>query len=333
MSSKRRLNRGSHTAAIIALLTSLIVACLFFFNRQYFTDQLSVWQYAPSDQIVALADNSGMGDGGKFFFYASKPTLEPAKSFNEKCNRKEKNTAILGCYNGQFIYIYNVTDAKLSGIREVTAAHEMLHAAYDRLTNAERDKVNRLVEKEYETLKDNPALAERMAFYARTEPGERDNELHSLIGTEVASISPQLEAHYKRYFNDRGRVVVLHAKYEKIFNDLQARSKTLSDQLTELGTDIEAGTSRYNTSVNQLNQDIEIFNERAQSGEFDSEAAFTSAREELLDRARQLERARATINGQVAQYEALRQELISVASESDALNKSIDSSLAPAPSL
>jgi hypothetical protein len=332
MSEKRRLSRG-HTAAIITLIASVIIACLLFFNRQYFTDQLSVWQYTPSDQIVGLADSSGMGDEGKFFFYASKPNLEPAESFNEKCSRKEKNTAVLGCYNGQFIFIYNVTDEKLNGIREVTAAHEMLHAAYDRLTDAERDKVNRLVEKEYETLKDNPAFAERMAFYARTEPGERDNELHSLIGTEISSISDELEAHYKRYFSDRSRVVALHAKYEKVFNDLQARSKTLSDQLTKLGEAIESGTSRYNTSVNQLNQDIDVFNGRAQDGGFENETSFTVAREGLLERARQLERDRTMINDQVAQYEALRQELISVASESDALNKSIDSSLAPAPSL
>ena len=37
-------------------------------------------------------------------------------------------TAVLGCYANREISIFNVTDQRLDGIREVTAAHEMLHA-------------------------------------------------------------------------------------------------------------------------------------------------------------------------------------------------------------
>ncbi len=50
-----------------------------------------------------------------------------------------KRNAILGCYNpsSRDIYIYNVTNSELDGVKEVTAAHEMLHAAWERLSESE----------------------------------------------------------------------------------------------------------------------------------------------------------------------------------------------------
>lgn len=274
-----------------------------------------------------------MSDQGTFYFYASQPSLESSQDFNNKCGRKEQNTAILGCYDGQRIYIYDVTDRQLDGIREVTAAHEMLHAAYLRMSDGERARVDSLLEAEYATLKDNKDFAERMAFYARTEPGERDNELHSVIGTEVATLSPELEAHYKHYFDDRSKVVDLHTKYASVFADLQNRGDALSARLTSLGNSIEQQSTRYNADVAQLNSDIESFNRRASDGGFSSQAQFQAERSALVDRAAQLDGRRTAINNDVVAYNNVRQQLQAIASQSEALNRSIDSSLAPAPSI
>jgi len=333
MSGTRPTKTSGHLVAIIATVLSIALAAILFFNRQYVVDQLTVWQFKPSAEIATLANRADMSDGGKFFFYASQPTVEDAQNFNKQCGRTEASTAILGCYNGRNIYVYNVEDSRLDGIREVTAAHEMLHAAYARLGDADKTRINALLETEYAKLKTDAQFAERMAFYARTEPGERDNELHSVIGTEVASISPELELHYKKYFTDRSKVVALHAKYASVFADLQSQSDSLSQQLTQLGDKIEKESVTYNKDVNQLNQDIEAFNATATSGGFSSQASFESARTKLVARASQLDAERESINGDVTRYEALRQELTNVASQSEALNRSIDSSLAPAPSL
>jgi len=154
-----------------------------------------------------------------------------------------------------------------------------------------------------------------------------------VIGTEIASISPELEEHYKKYFSDRQEVVALHAKYAKVFSDLQARSDELVGQLKTLGTTIEDDTTLYNNEVNQLNSDIESFNARANSGGFSSEAQFNSERNRLTAKVSALDSLRNKINTNVATYESLREELASIASTSEALNKSIDSSLAPAPTL
>jgi len=132
-------NRGhSHLGSIVVAAVSILAALLIFANRQQVIDQVTVWQYQPSSQIAGLASRSSMNSTGKFYFYASRPVVEDAQPFNQDCGRKEASTAILGCYNGQNIFIYNVTNTQLDGIKEVTAAHEMLHAAYARMGSAEK---------------------------------------------------------------------------------------------------------------------------------------------------------------------------------------------------
>lgn len=280
-----------------------------------------------------MTDRTAMSGRGEFLFYASQPSVEGTQAFNDKCARVEQSSAILGCYDGRNIYIYDIKNAKLDGIREVTAAHEMLHAAYQRLNDSERGKIDALVEAEYAKLSGNKEFSERMAFYARTEPGERDNELHSIIGTEVTSISLELEQHYRMYFTDRSKVVALHTQYASVFYGLQARGQELSVELDALADSIEAASSAYNQATARLNADIEGFNNRANSGNFSSQAQFNSERAALVARVADLESQRAAINANRERYNNLREELVAIASESAALNRSIDSSLAPAPSI
>lgn len=328
-----RKNSGFHTATLIISLVAVAITGWLLLNRQLVIDQLSVWQYQPSSEVVSLAARTDMNGTGRFIFYASQPAIEDSQAFNQNCTRKEQSTAILGCYDGRRIYVYNVTNAQLDGIQEVTAAHEMLHAAYQRMSASEKAEVDQLLEVEYSKLKDDKDMAARVAFYARTEPGERDNELHSVIGTEVATLSPTLEAHYKKYFSDRQAVVALHAKYDSVFTAIQTESSQLSAQLSALGTAIEQGSTSYNAGVAQLNQDIATFNDRAANNGFSSQYAFNSARASLVARANDLNTQRDTINGDVAQYNALRDQLSQLAVQSDTLNRSIDSRLSPAPSI
>lgn len=318
---------------LLVVGVSLALTAILILNRQYVIDQFVVWQYEPSADMVSFADKSGMSDTGKFYFYASQPSLQNAAVFNEKCGSTEKSTAILGCYNGQNIYIYNVTDTKLDGIRETTAAHEMLHAAYVRMSDADKQKVDALLEAEYVKLKDNKKFAERMAFYARTEPGERNNELHSLIATEVADVNPELEVYYKQYFTDRGKVVKLYTKYASVFAALQTEADKISAQLTKLGDKIETATTSYNTDTAKFNSDVAIFKQDIESGKFKTQSELNASRNALLVRADDLDARRNAINSDADTYNSLRAQLQEIASQSEALNRSIDSSLSPAPGL
>lgn len=327
----------SHTKSSLASLIIIgvfaIIAGSLFLNRQVIIDQISVWQFQPTQEVANLATNASFNDNGRFVYYASQPSIESTQIFNDVCGRTEHSTAILGCYSAERIYIYNITNEKLNGIKEVTAAHEMLHAAYQRLSGSDKRTVDALLEVEYEKLKNDAKFAERMQFYARTEPGERENELHSIIGTEVSSVSPELEAYYGRYFTNRQAVIVLHGKYSAVFKELEAKTNELSASIKTLGAQIEADTSQYNTDVKALNQDIAAFNAKASGGSFDSQSQFNAERAVLFDRATTLDEKRKAIAAAIVVYDQQRKELESISSEAEALNRSIDSTLAPAPSL
>ncbi len=329
--SSQRKKRSSGIRSLLTILIAALLSAVLWLNHQYIVDLITVWRYEPSSEIVQITEKTTLNDSGRFIFYATQPRIDDRTTFNKECERMETGTAILGCYVDNRTYIFNVTDARLEGVKEVTAAHELLHAVYDRMAPGERSAVNKLVEAEYEKLSSETDFAKRMAFYARTEPGERDNELHSIIGTEVASISPELEAHYKKYFNNRSQIVAFHDKYDQAFNTLADQAGQLSTQLDQLNNQIKAISSQYNTDVTQLNADIAAFNRRANSGAFTTEAQFEAERQVLLARVSAISGERSRVNSLINQYNELREQYNSVATQSNDLYKSIDSSLAPTP--
>ena len=318
---------------VIICLVLIVISILVIINRQYIVDQISVWEFHSTSELDSLVNRAGMNSYGKFLYLASHPLLDATQNFNSECNRIENTESILGCYTNSRIYIYDVTDSKLDGIREVTAAHEVLHSAYQRLDDKEKSKINLLLEAEYKKLENNKDFSDRMAFYARTEPGERDNEPHSVIGTEIANISPDLEVYYSKYFSDRQKVVALNTKYSSVFIGLKARANNLASQINALSASINTKIADYNISVNTLNNDITNFNSQATNGSFVSQSQFNSKRADLSNRVTGLEATRSEINADIAKYNSILTEYNSIASESKKLYNSIDSTLAPAPSV
>lgn len=326
-------NSRRHLGSIIFLIASALLAWWLVANRQAVLDQIALLNYHPSSDVVAIADRTTMSDTARKTFYASRPELDDAATFNTACGKSEQGSAVLGCYTGFKIYIYNVADQQLDGIHEVTAAHEMLHAEYQRMSGSEKQSVNALLEQEYAKLSKDAAFADRMALYARTEPGERDNELHSIIGTEVGSVSPQLERHYAQYFTNRHAVVALHDKYASVFTQLQLQASQLSAQMDNLSAEIKSQSAMYEQQSAQLNADIAAFNQRASGGEFASNAQFSTERAELVGRVSRLNSLRAVINGLINRYNETAKTYNSIATQTEQLNQSINSNLAPAPSL
>jgi len=141
-----------HVGAIVTVALSAMIfvfAGWLFLNRQFAMDQVSVWAYqAPSD-VRAIEERLTLTDKGRFHFYAAQPAVANAESFNDNCPRREVGSPILGCYAMGRIYIYNITNQQLDGIEEVTAAHEMLHAAWERLDTSEQARIGALLESHY----------------------------------------------------------------------------------------------------------------------------------------------------------------------------------------
>ena len=181
-------------------------------HQQRVIDQFAVWQYEPDAAIVGYADRAGLTDEGRFLFYASRPEVLSEDGFDRICPTGDEGFGVFGCYlpAERRIYLFDVTDDRLDGLEEVVATHELLHAVWDRMSQQERDAIGPLLEAEAAELADDETFAATIEFYGQSEPGQRLNELHSMLGTEVAGLSPALEAHYARYIDDRSAIVALH---------------------------------------------------------------------------------------------------------------------------
>ena len=312
-------------------MITISLSVAFWLNRQLVVDAASYFNYQPTPIIEQISDSVQLTDVGRFYFYADNPSVEAGLSFNIACKNKESGTAVLGCYNGENIFIFDVNDERLNGIEEVTAAHELLHAIYVRMSDEDRARINKLVEAEYVKLKDDPQFSKRMAYYARTEPGERDNELHSIIGTEVGSISAELEDHYKQYFKNRSKIVAYHNSYNTTFTKLADQAKSLADKMDKLSKKVSVASDKYNSDVKKLNTDIADFNKKAAAGGFTTQAQFDEERQSLVDRVAQLSQDRKNINNDEKLFNKLRDAYNSIVTQSNDLYNSIDSSLAQTP--
>jgi hypothetical protein len=182
-----------------------------------------------------------MNDYGRRLFYVNHPDIEDKASFASNCGSEEK-TIVLGCYiSGRGIYLLTVTDARLDGVQQVTAAHEMLHAAYDRLSPAEKKKVSGWLEDAFQKT-DNQRIKDTIEQY-RKNKADVDNELHSILGTEQGGLGPDLEQYYHQYFTDRTAVVAFSNQYEAVFTQRKQQIESYDQQLTQLEQQYKAAVA------------------------------------------------------------------------------------------
>ncbi|HLZ14485.1 MAG TPA: hypothetical protein VKQ34_00660, partial [Candidatus Saccharimonadales bacterium] len=225
----------------VLLLLTVAAGLILVRQRDAVLDWAALRRYQPPGSVAQLAADDGMTSYGKRLFYVNSPAIEDKQAFNQHCTNTSDSVVVLGCYTGnrQGIYIYDVTDSRLEGVQQVTAAHEMLHQAYDRLSKSERQRVDDLLQHYYDTAA--PAdIKSQYASYHKTEPGQELNELHSVIGTEVVSLPPALEAYYKQYFADRSKVAKFYQNYEGEFTQRQQQISSYDNQLNALKAQIDA---------------------------------------------------------------------------------------------
>ncbi|HEX5797118.1 MAG TPA: hypothetical protein VFX86_01870 [Candidatus Saccharimonadales bacterium] len=250
--------RIKNTISWLIVVLLLAVAVFGFTNAQAIYDWLHLRGYEPSARIAGLADDTTMKDTARRVFYVNHPELDGKQEFNTHCKAQEQ-TIVLGCFiNGDGIYLLDVTDPRLSGVVEVTAAHEVLHAMYERLGSKERREVDKMTADFFRTL-DNERIKKTIENYRAMDPGVVPTELHSILGTEVRNLNPELENHYKKYFNDRSKIVDYSEDYEQTFIDIGNKAKAYERQLADLKQTItsnEAVLDAKNTEINERQQEL-----------------------------------------------------------------------------
>ena len=321
---KHRILRG-----LVSLLVFALVAAGAYFYGPIAVDAVRASSFHPNADITSVDSRIGLTARGQQIFYATAPVIEDRDAFNADCQSVERTAAILGCYVRDQVYLDNIPGSELDGALEVTAAHEMLHAAYARLNIFEQAHVNDMVNAEYAKIKDNPDIKQEMQYYAQAEPGEEVNELHSIIGTTIKDLPADLEQYYTRYFTNRAAIVAMNAKYTAVFDEVNQQASALQDKITTEAAAIKQASTQYNADLTQLNSDIESFNERATSGGFTSQYAFTVAHEALSARIQEMKDRQIALNQQIDAYNADVAEYNKLAVRAKQLNQSINGVEAP----
>lgn len=310
----------------IGLLVIAAVAVAVVLNRQWIYDFYRGAIYQPASEMAAIRDSLSLTDRGTFLFNAAQPALNSQDEFNSNCRSGEDEmVAVLGCYREGNIYIYDIRAEELEGIRELTAAHELLHAVYARMSEQEKADLAPELEKVYENNKE--ILESDLATY---DENERAEELYVRAGTEVKNLPDKLEKHYAQIFKDQNLVVDFYDSYIAEFREIEAELDDLAAEMEELSIAIENKTAEYEKRVGQLNADIVSFNScAAVAGCFKGQDEFNTRRNTLIRTQEDLAELYEGINGLIEQYNAKVEIYNADVLRSEELNQIINSSSKP----
>jgi hypothetical protein len=185
---------------------------------------------ARSEQLVALAREATMTRRARELLGTTAARVEDKAEFVAACPSPETpGTLVLGCYDGR-IFVLRVSRPDLAPVMIVTAAHEMLHAAWSAMSSAQKRLIVKQLDDFMSTTGD-ARIEELLTEYEALQPGTRDNELHSLVGTQVRDLPARLEGYYRRYFTDRSAIVDAFDAYQHVFDDLKAHYDQLDAEV------------------------------------------------------------------------------------------------------
>lgn len=248
---------GGLIAAFFGISVMAALAIAVVWNMQAILDWWRLRGYTPDARVVLLSNDTTMTDTARHLFYVNHPQILSSNAFSTQCKVGAEKTVVLGCYQSgdQGIYLYDVTDQRLRGVVETTAAHEMLHAAYNRMTDDEKTHIDRLLNAFYSSGLTDERVKKTIEAYRQSEPDELPNEMHSIFATEVATLPTELESYYKKYFSDRATVVTLAQHYQAEFTSRRDKTAAYDAQLADLKKKIE--TNQANSTVQRRTLDSE----------------------------------------------------------------------------
>lgn len=219
-------------------------------------ENLKFQEYVPTETVESLAEKTNMTLLGRKLFYLSDPqVISDHEAFSVKCKGEHKDANTLGCYSPRFnsIYLLEIKESRLNGLMEMTAAHEMLHAGYSKLSFEEK-KVLYAMLNEISNGKNKAFIQKRLKAYESISSVDKYNELHSIIGTEISDIPPELEAYYSRYFENRKATVAFGKRHEKEFDARMGSVRSFDRDLKVIQANLKLTKSKIDHHVKAISQ-------------------------------------------------------------------------------
>ncbi|TAH32515.1 hypothetical protein EYC58_02935 [Candidatus Saccharibacteria bacterium] len=316
--------KRKQTLKIVVLVVLVGQLSLVWVQRQAVADWMKLLGYQAPSPVAALATEDTMTPEATKLFYVNHPEIVRGTLFSSNCPAGGEKTVVLGCYKGndRGIYLYDVTDERLNGVEQVTAAHEMLHAAYRRLSSSERKEVDGWLMAYYQNELTDQRIKDIIESYKKSEPDDVVNEMHSIFATEIATLPSNLETYYKRYFENRAKVIAYTSQYQAEFTTRQDQITTYDSQLKSLKSQIDANEAtlkQQRSTLDKLSQQMQSAKARGDTAAYNSMVpgynAKVNAFNVLLE----------ATKSQIAQYNDLVEKRNAVAVEEQQLVKALSS--------
>jgi hypothetical protein len=250
MAPSIRHNRMSLVFAGLGFLVAIAVSAGLVYGIRHILDSYTISHADPA--MIALATQAGMSREGELVFLRAHPQFVSDTQMQSACagNTAANNSNGFieqGCYvtGTHRIYLRHMP-SNLYQLEVSTAAYEMLHPLYISLTSdSKASAVNIAIEANYTKLKDVD-LEAQVANFAKTEPGARDLELFSLLGTGYAAISPALVRYYAPYFTNLGATVTASTQVKQLFRQ---NENQLAQLRAQVSSDDTLARNAYTASV------------------------------------------------------------------------------------
>ena len=209
-------------------------------------------------------------DRGKTILYASSPQLKSKKAFNGVCGGDgDPDAFVAGCYyeiNGnEYIDVYDsgneATELQnayynYDNSKIVTLAHEMMHAAYARVSDKDKEWIEVELNKVYAN---NDELRSEISLYPSD---QKYDELYVRIATELYTIPSTLEKHYSVYFRDRQYIAKLYHDNKQQIKDMLAEADKILERMETQRSLYQNSANYYmrRDAANEYNRLLDLYN-------------------------------------------------------------------------
>lgn len=322
--TKQHKNQRNQKNWAIAGASVVLGLCVAWILQQWWVQDF--WHglgYTPSAEMTEIVDSLELTGKGQRILTATRPSLDDQQSFNEHCESHDEDIALLGCYTEGRIYVYDIENEQLELASNVTAAHELLHAVWERTNTAEKTRLETLL---------NDLMAEKQEWFdeeLETYPEEeRLEEVYTRAGTKLRELPAELEQNYGEIFQNRAKIVEYYETYSAPFEELQEKLEKLEAEVTKENQAIDEQKAAYDQRLNEWDAKVDQFNSCAErAGCFTSDAEFQSKRQAMLREQAEIEATKDAINQRIERNNARVDEYNKLGEDLGDLNKAMNSNM------
>lgn len=312
----------------VAILILVIGLGLFAWNNKWeIHDRWTSKAYVATRDSSEVLANLNLTSHGELVYKASRTEVDDKGNFRTRCpvDRYEE-ASVLGCYYAQRIYILKVDEPKLAGVEEVTAAHELLHAQFERMSLSKKVEVEDLLANWRRSVQDedtNQLVEEYKKNLGESE--DLNNEIFAIYGTQLEEVSPELEKIYQEYFKDRASIVARYKQYSSEFKELEDRVNTYDAKLAKLKSekeDLEQEITKLGNELSAQKRELEVLNNSDSAEEYQRAAVAYNVQVGVYNK--KVLRIRAVVDEYNNIVEQRNSEALYAKSLSDKLNANVE---------